>query len=337
MWGASRSRCELAQRAVKNKHPTECAYNAVKRAVGAWKLLRSGHRPTKRLGAVCKFAPVTLYEICCSSNSATSRKVAGSGGAAVRVLWPPPYLPVNARDLGEDPPSRGMQKSLLPLLLDPAAGQRPQKWLLNMDWPVHRAVLMAKIKAAKPAPGTRKMVLLTSPQCRMFAIPQRLQHAQQRFDWNAHAIAMRRLRFMRRLHRAWLVRRRAAVIEGMAIHEQPPQASQDLLKKYVETDDFPWAISRDSLRRTVNGCMCGSTAATGHLIFKGWRFEVDSPLAAAALGGHQCNKSHHHAQTTMQRSDSTAAGRKQPRLRVSSLEKYPPYLGSLPTAAMSAR
>ena len=121
-------------------------------------------------GSSCTFQPVTLFEICCSSKSTTSRHVTENGGVAVRVLWPPTYLPKLARNLKNDPPSRAVQAALLPRLERPIAGQRPQTWCLNMDWPVHRRALLNQLQTARAAPGTAKVALLTSPQCRMFAI-----------------------------------------------------------------------------------------------------------------------------------------------------------------------
>ena len=80
--------------------------------------------------------------------------------------------------------------------------------------------------------------------------------------------------------------------------------------------------------------MCGSVSASVEPVFKGWRFEVDSPQLAAALDNHRCDWRHTHAMTSMnmrakKRQHST------PLLRVSDYEVYPPYLGSLLCAAMS--
>ncbi len=319
-WGKA-SRRVLAARACRSRHVKRSAYTVVKRAVRVWKSQQDSRVTKAGPRASCTFDRVTLYEVCCSSNSATSRKVTQSGGAAVRVLWPPTYVPQFARHLKRDPPSRNVQASLLPQLRQPVAEQKPEKWFLNMDWPVHQMVLLKKIQTVRPAPGTTKVVLLTSPQCRMFATLQRIQHAKGVFDWEAHGVAMRRLRFMRRLHRAWTKRRRDAAIRGAAIHEQPPQSSQNLLKKYEEPKDFPWAIGRNSLRRTVNGCMCGTTSASGLPVFKGWRFEVASPMMAAALSNHQCDRSHKHAPTSMNYRAQSGTGN-QSLLRVSNFEVY---------------
>ena len=172
----------------------------------------------------------------------------------------------------------------------------------------------------------------------MFAQPQRLQHAMGNFDWEAHAVAVKRLRYIRRLQQAFRSWRRIAPIDGLGIHEQPPCASQDLQKKYVESDDFPWAIGRKSTRRTIHGCMCGRTAANGLLVYKGWRFEVDTEEAAAALDNHRCDGTHEHATTTMNhRPDAARPERNRTWLQLSRLETYPPYLGSLLTSAASAR
>ena len=82
--------------------------------------------------------------------------------------------------------------------------------------------------------------------------------------------------------------------------------------------------------------MCGTTSASGLPVFKGWRFEVASPMMAAALSNHQCDRSHKHAPTSMNYRARSGTGN-QSLLRVSNFEVYPPYLGSLLCAAASAR
>ena len=309
------------------------AFKTVERAVCTWQQQQSAAAGIRHGHAEFAFEPVTLYEICCSSKSTTSRHVTENGGAAVRVLWPPPYLPKLARDLKEDVPSRAVQTTLLPILKWPKAGARPQTWCLNMDWPVHRKALLSQLQVAEPAPGTNKLALLTSPQCRMFAIPQRLQHAKGIFNYPAHAVAMKRLISMRALHHAMRKRRLDDGIRVVCLHEQPPGSSTNLIKKYDEPRDFPWAIGRGSMRRTVHGCMCGSVSQSDELVYKGWRFEVDVPQMAAALDHHRCDRGHTHAMTSMNMRAKKRT-HTQPLLRVSDYEMYPPYLGSLLCAAM---
>ena len=277
---------------------------------------------------------MTLYEICCARDSKTARCVTRDGGAAVRVTWPPQIYYTALRNSTDRVPSRAVQLSVL-RLPTPVAG-KTVRWYLNIDWPAHRSVLLQHLRTVRPAPGTHRVVLLTSPECRMFAQPQRLQHAMGNFDWEAHAVAVKRLRYIRRLQQAFRSWRRIAPIDGLGIHEQPPCASQDLQKKYVESDDFPWAIGRKSSRRAIHGCMCGRTAANGLLVYKGWRFEVDTEEAAAALDNHRCDGTHEHATTTV-RLKNAAHLKRNRTLRTSELETYPPYLGSLLTSAASAR
>ncbi len=157
------SRRVLAARACRSRRVKRSAYTVVKRAVRVWKSQQDSRVTKAGPRASCTFDRVTLYEVCCSSNSATSRKVTQSGGAAVRVLRPPTYVPQFARHLKRDPPSRNVQASLLPQLRQPVAEQKPEKRFLNMDWPVHQMVLLKKIQTVRPAPGTTKVVLLTSP------------------------------------------------------------------------------------------------------------------------------------------------------------------------------
>ena len=331
-WGTT-SRCVLSRRAVSGRHIKRVAFKTVERAVCTWQRQRIAAARISHGDSACKFQPVTLFEICCSSKSTTSRHVTENGGAAVRVLWPPPYLPKLARNLQKDVPSRAVQTALLPSLKLPSAGARPQTWCLNMDWPVHRKALLHQLRTALPASGTTKLALLTSPQCRMFAIPQRLQHAQGIFNWQAHGVAMKRLHSMRAFHHAMRKRRIDAGVCVACIHEQPPGSSTNLLKKYDEPNDFPWAIGRGSMRRTVHGCMCGSVSQSDELVYKGWRFEVDAPQLAAALDHHRCDWRHTHAMTSMNMR-AKKRPHSQPLLRVSDYEVYPPYLGSLLCAAM---
>ena len=143
----------------------------------------------------------------------------------------------------------------------------------------------------------------------------------------------------RKLHKAWRCRRRTARIRGLSLHEQPPQASTDLLKRYVETEDFPWAVGRGSFRQTVHGCMCGVRCGLGLPIYKGWRFESDCRLTIRAMNGHECTRDHpHHVTSLNYRSVSaTPCCDAANVLRVGELEDYPPYLGSLLMAATSVR
>jgi hypothetical protein len=144
---------------------------------------------------------------------------------------------------------------------------------------------------------------------------------------------MKRLRSMRAFHHAMRKRRRDGGISVACIHEQPPGSSTNLLKKYDEPNDFPWAIGRGSMRRTVHGCMCGSVSRSDELVYKGWRFEVDAPKLAAALDHHRCDQRHTHAMTSMNMKAKKRT-HSRPLLRVSDYEVYPPYLGSLLCAAM---
>ena len=160
-----------------------------------------------------------------------------------------------------------------------------------------------------------------------------MQHARGIFDWAAHSAAMQRLRFLRRLHRTWRQRRQRSTVAGLAIHEQPPCSSQNLLKKYDEPRDFPWAIGVRSMRRTVHGCMCGAVDGCGTPVFKGWRFETDCPFFAEALSGHSCGRTHVHARTSMNNRATPRRGESSRLQKVSVYEVYPPYLGALMTCA----
>ena len=236
-------------------------------------------------------------------------------------------------------PTRAEQTALLRTTPKLKAGQRPQTWFLNVDWPVHQQALLEEVKKLRPAPRTKKAVLHSSPMCKMFVPPQRIQHAMRTFKQEEHQIALGRLRLFRKLHKAWRCRRRTTKIRGLSLHEQPPQASTDLLKRYVETEDFPWAVGRGSFRQTMHGCMCGVRSDQGLPIYKGWRFESDCRATIHAMNGHECTRDHpHHVTSLNYRSVSATLCCDVANARnVGELEDYPPYLGSLLMAATSVR
>lgn len=308
------------------RHVRVVVLKAVSRYLGCQSV--AGHARSRR-SRMAALRPVTLIEVCCSPHSATSKAVGRHKGAAMRVTWPPPKMPLYVLNSQKDPPCKAHQLALLREPPRLRAGARAVPWYLNIDWPFHRAALMDLMRKMRPAPGTKKVVLLTSPECRMMSQIQRIQHAKGTFDWQAHAVAMQRLRFLRRLHRVWRLRRRNENVAGVAIHEQPPCSAQNLLGSYDEPNDFPWAIAVRSMRRTVHGCMCGVVDVHGIPVFKGWRFETDCPFLAEALSGHNCDGSHVHARTTMNNRSKPPPGSTRHMSHVSAFEAYPPYLGTL--------
>ena len=291
---------------------------------------------------VCK--PVTLIEVCCSATSAFSRSVMRSGGAAIRVTWPPPVDVAEHAQwahpyMNRRRPSKRIQQRILArfcrfrLPSTKEEHHRKRTWYLNVDWPVHQAALCRRIRLIAPVTPTEIAVLHTSPECRMFSPVQSLNRYLGRFDMAGHRHALTRLAFMKRLHISWrepLAHRR---MTRLGLHEQPPGCRVDRCQKVRSSNPWPWAIGPKCRRTTINACMVGVKGANGNPVFKGWTFESDSPLFHQALQGLSCSGDHEHAPTSL------ANGFNAPRVpnnqvaSIKALEKYPHAVGVLLAAA----
>ena len=287
--------------------------------------------------ARCKVPPLTCIEVCVSSGSRYARQVKRNGGAALRVLWPPPTRQGRKRRMTSEAAER----------LEADRRQNPRKppkllcrnrianWYLNMDWESHQKAFRKYLRTLEPAKGTAGLAFHTSPMCRMFCAPQRLAFATGSFDRDAHAIALQRLRCMRAYQRTILDRAKRKKFTCVRSHEQPPMASVDFDKAYEPQGDWPYAISSQAPRQSINGCMVGARSASLP-VWKGWTFECDHEVFAAALGRFKCDRQHLHARSTLNpkahrmksASAKSSSGPKR-RFNVGEFEEYPLFLGSL--------
>ena len=330
--------CDRAHACMTHRNAARTAKARVRQNV--LEALKSGTARQRKCAARiarAKVPALTCIEVCVSPSSVYARQVHRNGGAAMRVLWPPPRhqrepLRRTAEAAGLLEANRRQRPGKAPKL---QPRKRIGHWHLNMDWESHQKALLKYLRKLEPAKGTAGVAFHTSPMCRMFCHVQRLARATGNFDADGHAVAVERLRCMRACQRTIRDAAKRKKFICVRSHEQPPMATVDFDKAYDPQQDWPYAIGSQAPRQLVNGCMVG--ARSGSLpVWKGWTFECDHEVFAAALGGFKCDRQHQHAVSTLntKRRRIAVAGAKSrsaaTRLfKIGDFEKYPLLLGCL--------
>ena len=191
-----------AANAAASNHVLRWALRCLTAAINGMEL--GNHTTNRKQEAHLEFA--TTIEVWAGTRSTLTRESYELGNAAVRVVAPSAHMrarpgcaPWNLR-LG-----------------------RTYTWPLDLEKPAHAKKLMEYIREVKPAPGSKSMHLHTSPPCSTFSPVQRIvkgKGGKPRTPW---PIALQRLKFARRLHRAWS--RRAFPGRVTSSHEQAKNCS----------------------------------------------------------------------------------------------------------------
>ena len=186
-----------AANAAASNHVLRWALRCLNAAINGMEL--GNHSRNRGQEVHLEFA--TTVEVWAGTRSTFTRESYELGNAAVRVVAPSAHM--RARPGGA------------PWNLELG---RAYTWPLDLQKPAHAKKLMEYVRKVKPAPGSNSMHLHTSPPCGTFSPVQRIvkgRGGKPRTPW---PIALQRLEFARRLHRAWS--RRASPGRLSSSHEQ---------------------------------------------------------------------------------------------------------------------